>query len=453
MDFAKRAYDHSYHIDPIVRSLLDTDFYKLLMLQFIWKNYYGTQVTFAVTNRTKSVRLTDQIPIDALRAQLDHVRTLRFRESELVWLRGQTFYGQRGLFEEGFLDFLRTFALPDYNLGLELGTDGTPTGQYSLEFSGTWVESTLWEIYALEIINEMRYRTIMRGMNKSQLDIMYARAKVKLYDKLIRLDELEHLNLTDFGTRRRHSFLWQEHCVLTAKEVLGAKFTGTSNAHLAQKYDLEAKGTNAHELPMVLAALAGRNGDDVALRDAQYDVLRQWQNVYRGALLVMLPDTFGTTQFLDGLSPVMARAWTGARPDSKEPIEGGEELVEFWKRNDPANAQDKLIIFSDGLDVHLPHHTPNGSDIPTIYRHFDGKVRMGFGFGTNLTNDFIDCHPLDPKAMKAVSLVCKVKDADGKPAVKLSDVASKSVGPKDEVTRYRKVFGDKGIKGGSLPNV
>ena len=79
--------------------------------------------------------------------------------------------------------------------------------------------------------------------------------------------------------------------MLTAKEVLGAKFTGTSNAHLAQKYDLEAKGTNAHELPMVLAALAGRNGDDVALRDAQYDVLRQWQNVYRGALLVMLTDS------------------------------------------------------------------------------------------------------------------------------------------------------------------
>ena len=452
MDFAKRAFDHSYHIDPIVRSLLDTDFYKLLMLQFIWKKYYHTRVSFSVTNRTKSVKLAEVIDINDLRAQLDHVRTLRFTNSELVWLRGQTFYGQRNLFEDGFLDFLRTFQLPDYTLRLEEDATGENyTGQYVLEFDGTWPETTLWEIYALEIINELRYRTIMRGMNRSQLDIMYARAKVKLYDKLTVLSKVEGLNLTDFGTRRRHSFLWQEHCVLTAKEVLGEKFTGTSNAYLAMKHGLDAKGTNAHELPMVLAALAGN--DDAKLKDAQYEVLRQWQNVYRGGLLIMLPDTFGTTQFLDGLSPMMATTWTGARPDSKEPIEGGEELVEFWKRTDPVNAANKLIIFSDGLDVHLPGHAPNGADIPTIFNHFNGRVRMGFGWGTNLTNDFVDCHPVDPKAMKAVSLVCKVKSADGRGAVKLSDVMSKATGHADEVARYRAVFGNKGMKTGATPLV
>lgn len=442
MDFPKRAFDHSYHIDPIVRSLLDTDFYKLLMLQFIWKKYYNTRVSFSVTNRTKSVRLADVVAEGDLRAHLDHVRTLRFTNSELVWLRGQTFYGQRGLFEEAFLDFLRTFELPEYRLAREV-IDGQETGQFTLEFDGTWPQSTLWEIYALEILNELRYRTIMRTMNRSQLDIMYAKAKVKLYDKLTVLAGVEGLNLTDFGTRRRHSFLWQEHCVLTAKEVLGAKFTGTSNAYLAMKHDLEAKGTNAHELPMVLAALAG--DDDAALKDAQYEVLRQWQNVYRGALLVMLPDTFGTTQFLDGLSPTLARSWTGARPDSKKPIEGGEELVAFWERNDPGKAKEKLIIFSDGMDVHLPGHTPHGSDIPTVHKHFAGRVRVGFGFGTNLTNDFVDCHPLDGEAMKPVSLVCKVKEADGRGACKLSDNYTKAAGAPADVARYRKVFGTKGL--------
>ena len=442
MDFAKRAFDHSYHIDPIVRSLLDTDFYKLLMLQFIWKKHYHTRVSFAVNNRTKSVKLAEVIDIQQLRAQLDHVRTLRFTNSELVWLRGQTFYGQRNLFEDGFLDFLRNFQLPAYHLDEEV-IDGAQTGQFTLEFDGTWPETTLWEIYALEIINELRYRCIMHEMNRSQLDIMYAKAKVKLYDKLMVLSKLDGLNLTDFGTRRRHSFLWQEHCVLTAKEVLGEKFTGTSNAYLAMKHGLEAKGTNAHELPMVLAALAGN--DDAKLKDAQYEVLRQWQNVYRGGLLVMLPDTFGTTQFLEGLSPMMAVAWTGARPDSKKPIEGGEELVEFWKHADPAHAADKLIIFSDGLDVHIPGHAPNGEDIPTIFEHFKGRVRMGFGWGTNLTNDFVDCHPLDAKAMKAVSLVCKVKSADGRGAVKLSDSYTKATGTKEEVERYRRVFGCKGM--------
>ena len=448
MDFAKRAFDHSYHIDPIVRSLLDTDFYKLLMLQFIWKKYYNTQVTFAVTNRTKAVKLIDSIPEAELRAHLDHTRTLRFRGSELVWLRGQTFYGVRGLFEEGFLDFLRTFELPDYRLTREV-VDGQETGQYSLEFEGPWTHTSMWEIYALEIINELRYRHIMRGMNKSQLDIMYAKAKVKLYDKLTVLNGIEGLNLTDFGTRRRHSFLWQEHCVLTAKEVLGEKFTGTSNAYLAMKHDLEAKGTNAHELPMVLAALAK---DDEALKDAQYEVLRQWENVYRGDLLIMLPDTFGTTQFLDGLGAARAASWKGARPDSKEPIEGGEEFLEFWRRNG-VDAKKKLIIFSDGLDVQLPGFALNGSDIPTIHAHFKGKVLMGFGFGTNLTNDFIGCHPLEADRMKPLSLVCKVKSADGRPAVKLSDVKSKATGEPAEIARYRRVFGDAGVRDGSAPKV
>lgn len=441
MDFTKRAFDHSHHIDPIVRSLLDTDFYKLLMLQFIWKRYYHTQATFAVTNRSKSVRLADAVEISDLKAQLDHVRTLRFQNSEIVWLRGQTFYGQRGLFEEGFLDFLRTFSLPDYTVSLEM-KDGVATGQYVLEFKGAWFESSLWEIYALEVLNELRYRAIMRTMNRSQLDIMYARAKVKLYDKLTVLAGIEGMAMSDFGTRRRHSFLWQEHCVVTAKEVMGAKFTGTSNAYLAMKHDLEALGTNAHELPMVLAALAGK--DDEKLKNAQYDVLRQWQNVYRGGLLIMLPDTFGTTQFLEGLDPMIGLTWTGARPDSKEPIEAGEELIEFWHRADAAHVKDKLIIFSDGMDVHIPGHAPHGTDIPTVFAHFKDRVRVGFGFGTNLTNDFTDCHPIDPEAMKPISLVCKVKSADDRPCVKLSDNPTKATGAPDEVARYLRVFGVKG---------
>jgi nicotinate phosphoribosyltransferase len=290
----------------------------------------------------------------------------------------------------------------------------------------------------------------MRGMNRSQLDIMYARAKVKLYDKLALLAQVDGLNLTDFGTRRRHSFLWQEHCVLTAAEVLGPKFGGTSNAYLAMTHDLEAKGTNAHELPMVLAALARTDAD---LKQAQYTVLEQWQNVYRGGLLVMLPDTFGTTQFLEGLSPTMARAWTGARPDSKAPIVGGEELVAFWQRADPANAAHKLLIFADGMDVHLPGQAAHGADIPTVHRHFAGRVRVGFGFGTMLTNDFIGCHPLAADAMKPISLVCKVQSADGRGAVKLSDITTKATGAPAEVARYRRVFGEAGMEAGAPPIV
>lgn len=436
MDFATRAYNHGFRLDPIVRSLLDIDFYKLLMMQFIWTLFPHITVTFALKNRTKSIKLTDDIAVADLTVQLDHVRTLRFLPSELVWLRGQTFYGQTGIFTQGFIDTLKHFSLPNYCITLD------ESGNLDLSFTGTWWEVTLWEIYAMTIVNELRYRKLMATMSKSELDIMYARAKVKLYAKLKRLAELPNLNFTDFGTRRRHSFLWQEHCVLTAQEVLGDKMTGTSNVYLAMKHNLEPKGTNAHELPMVFAALAM---DDEALKASQYAVLKHWQTMYNGNLLVFLPDTFGTAQFLKD-APDWIRYWKGARPDSKEPFEAGEELIKFWKRfhTEEEIAKNKLIIFSDGLDVNL-HGKENGSNIIDIYNRFDGRVQIGFGMGTNFTNDFLDCHPKDDSRMKPISLVCKVKSADNKPAVKLSDNAAKRTGPVDEIARYVKVFGSEGV--------
>jgi nicotinate phosphoribosyltransferase len=443
MDFATRAYNHSFPFDPIVRSLLDTDFYKLLMQQFIWEHYPNERVSWKVTNRSRSVRLADTIDLAALRQQLDHVRTLRFTPSEIIYLRGQTFYGQKGIFKEGYLNALATYRPPEYQLS------ASEDGQLLLTFDGPWWQTTLWEIYALAVINEMRSRAVLARMTRSQLDITYARAKVKLHAKLERLKDLAGLNLTDFGTRRRHGFLWQEHCVLTARGLLGDKFTGTSNVFIAMKHGLEAKGTNAHELPMVLAALARQRapGDAEALRAAQYKVLQQWQNQYQGNLLVFLPDTFGTTQFLEQ-APQWVSFWTGARPDSKEPIAGGEELIAFWRRmglSDDKIARERLIVFADGLDVALDGRPANGSDIADIQRHFAGRVLTGFGWGTNLTNDFIDCPPGDPNALKAISLVCKVDRVNGHPAVKLSDNFEKATGPAEEIAVYREVFGTAGV--------
>ena len=437
MDFARRAWDHSFPFDPIVRTLLDTDFYKLLMAQMIHEKHFNEQARFALNNRTKSVRLAEMIDLGELREQLDHVRSLRFQPSELIWLRGQEFYGQDGLFSASFLDFLRRLHLPDYELRAD-----PETGQIVFETSGRWCEVTFWEIPLLAIVNELRNRAVLRRMSASQLDILYARAKVKLYAKLERLAGLEGLALTDFGTRRRHSFLWQEHCVLTAREVLGDAFTGTSNACLAMKHGMEAKGTNAHELPMGLAALCAPD-DDACVKEAQYRVLLEWQNTYRGGLLVFLPDTFGTTQFLRD-APQWVANWTGARPDSKPPIEAGEELIAFWKRMtvDPG---EKLIIFSDGMDVAIPGWEPNGDDIAAVHEHFRGRVRTGFGWGTMLTNDFLGCHPADPDALKPISLVAKLAGANGHPAVKLSDNYNKATGPAAEVERYRRIFGSEGV--------
>ena len=129
MDFATRAYNQTFPFDPIVRSLLDTDFYKLLMQQFIWEHYPNERVTWRVTNRTSRVKLGREVAVDDLRQQLDHVRTLRFTPSEIIHLRGQSFYGQTGIFKPAYLETLRAFALPDYELSR------TEDGQIELVFT------------------------------------------------------------------------------------------------------------------------------------------------------------------------------------------------------------------------------------------------------------------------------------------------------------------------------
>jgi nicotinate phosphoribosyltransferase len=456
VNFAERAHNHNWELDPVTRSLLDTDFYKLLMLQFIWKNYPATHVSFSLFNRSNSVRLADMFAREELIHQMEHARRLRFRRSELVWLAGNTFYGRRGIFEPAFLEWLeRDFRLSDYELSVK-------DGQFQLAFDGLWTETTMWELYALAIVGELKTRAALKKLREFGLDILYARAKTKLWGKIERLRGVPGLAVADFGTRRRHSFLWQEYVVNAVAASLGSAFTGTSNAFIAHKHDLEAIGTNAHEIPMVLAALASNNSDDdEALRASQYKVLELWQAAYDGALRIMLPDTFGTTQFLEN-APDWAADWTGQRIDSKDPYVGGDEYIQ-WLKARGRDPHDKRIIASDALDV---------DDILGLHAYFGGalargatraafhnaadfhdprkwtpgrRIRFSAGWGTLLTNDFRGCDPASSSDFDPVSLICKVTTVEGKPAVKLSDNYAKALGPPSEIKRYSRVFGTKGL--------
>ena len=430
VNFAERAHNHNWKLDPIVRSLLDTDFYKLLMLQFIWKNFPTTHVTSEIHNRTLHVRLADHISSAALRDQMEHVRSLRLRRSELIWLAGNTFYGVRHIFHPDFLAWLdRDFRLSDYTI-----TEAD--GQLILRFSGLWTEVTLWEVYSLAIVSEMKTRAALSTLNELELDVLYARAKTRLWDKIEQLRQVEGLRLSDFGTRRRHSFLWQEYCVQALSTALNTnhteRFSGTSNTALAYKHDLEAIGTNAHELPMAMAAMASR-GSDEDLRASQYKVLELWRKSYNNELLILLPDTFGTTQFFEG-APDWVAGWTGERADSKDPFLAGDEYI-AWLLQRGQDPRTKRLIASDGLDA---------STIVDLQKHFNGRIRFSAGWGTLLTNDFRDCHPRGPAAghdtFDPISLVCKLTSADGIPTVKLSDNPNKATGPADLIARYRRVF-------------
>ncbi|HEY2860776.1 MAG TPA: nicotinate phosphoribosyltransferase [Terracidiphilus sp.] len=452
INVARRAHDHNWELDPIVRSMLDTDFYKLLMLQFIWKHFGGTRATFAVQNRTTHVRLAEVIELHELKEQLEHARGLRFHKSEMIWLAGNTFFGRRGMFEPAFLEWLeKDFQLSDFELTVE-------DGQIALRFDGPWTATTMWEIYALAIIDELKTRAALKKLSEFELDVLYARAKTRLWEKMERLRGVPGLSLSDFGTRRRHSFLWHEYVVLAMHDTLGDSFTGSSNTYLAYKHDLEAMGTNAHELPMALAALAD---NDEELKSAQYRMLELWQQTYQGELLILLPDTFGTTQFLRD-APDWVADWTGQRIDSKDPFAAGDEYI-GWLKERGRDPRRKRLIASDALDVDkiLALHAYFGGTIkdgalPWDFRSAadfldssrwagERRIRFSAGWGTFLTNDFRNCNPRGDAGFDPLSLVCKLVAVDGRAAVKLSDNYAKAMGPAEEVERYRRVFGAEGM--------
>ena len=387
------------------------------MCQSVFRNKPDAQVTFSLINRSSSVPLARLIDEGELREQLDHIRSLSLTRGESTWLRGNMFYGKRQMFRSDFMEWFEGLRLPPYHLE-KVGD------QYELTFEGAWPEVMLWEIPALAVLMELRGRAVLNDMGRFELQVLYARAMTKLWEKVEHLRQVEDLKIADFGTRRRHSFLWQDWCVQAMLEGLGPAFVGTSNCLIAKNRDLEAIGTNAHELPMVYAALAD---DDAALAQAPYAVLADWHEEHDGNLRIILPDTYGTEGFL-ARAPDWLAKWTGIRIDSGDPATGAEVAIQWWKDRgeDP---REKLVIFSDGLDE---------EKIIELHQQFVGRVRVSFGWGTLLTNDFRGLAQKD--GLAPFSLVCKAVRADGRPTVKLSDNPNKAMGPEQEIARYKRVF-------------
>jgi nicotinate phosphoribosyltransferase len=418
LDIATRVYNHKWKIDPIVRSLIDTDFYKLLMCQSVFHNKPDTTVTFSLINRSSHVPLARLIDEGELREQLDHIRSLQLSRGESTWLRGNTFYGKRQMFRPDFMEWFENLRLPPYFL--ERKGD-----QYELTFEGSWPEVMLWEIPALAVLMELRGRAVLNDMGRFELQVLYARAMTRLWEKIEQLRAVDGLSIADFGTRRRHSFLWQDWWVQAMIEGLGSKFTGTSNCLIAMRREVEAIGTNAHELPMVYSALAE---SDAELAQAPYDVLSDWHREHDGNLRIILPDTYGTEGFLER-APDWLAGWTGIRIDSGDPAKGAEIAIKWWKERGEDPSQ-KRVIFSDGLDV---------DKIVELRDQFAGRVNVSFGWGTLLTNDFRGL--VSDDRLAPFSLVCKAVSANGNPTVKLSDNPEKAMGPADQIDRYKRVFG------------
>ena len=261
-------------------------------------------------------------------------------------------------------------------------------GRFTLTFEGAWTETTMWELYALAILDELKTRAQLKTLSEFGLDILYARAKTKLWSKIERLRGVPGLSVADFGTRRRHSFLWQEYVVSAMASNLGT----TSSAHQMPFWRINTiwkrLARMRTRIPMVMAALAP---DDVALKASQYRVLELWQQTYEGALKVMLPDTFGTTQFLAG-APEWVADWTGQRVDSKNPYVAGDEYIAWLK----AHGRDATREVADCLRYAGRGHNPRAA------RVFWRDTGKGIGPADfHSAADFADCEQVDAGPARA----------------------------------------------------
>ncbi|MDO8512608.1 MAG: nicotinate phosphoribosyltransferase [bacterium] len=399
---------------PIINHLTDLDVYKLNMQQLIWSKRRGVPVVLAMNNRTKSVRLADIIPISELQAQLDHCRTLRFTDRELDYLRSFRLSDGRPQYAPEFVDYLREFQLPPYEL--EVGLDG----QYDLRFPGAWEEASPWETIGITIVNQLRNQFVLRAQDMTLQDL-YKEGHLRLGRKLEMISQYPGIRIMEFSTRRRCCLDWQEKVICRLmNELKPEQLTGTSNVWIAMEQGLKVQGTQAHELDMVYACLFG--DDDDSIRQSHQQMLKDWWDLYGESLSIALTDTFGSDFFFRDMTREQAMLWKGLRQDSGDPFKWGERAIQFYK-GFGVNPLTKLGVFSDGLWAER---------IIELYLHFENRLGTCYGWGTDLGNDL----GIDP-----ISLVAKIIRANGRWPVKLSDNLAKAVGRLEDIARAKRIYG------------
>ena len=388
----------------IIESLLDTDLYKFTMMQCVLHQFPGAEVSYRFRCRTPGVDFSPYA--DEIRDEVMHLCTLTFKDAELAYLGGLRFI------KSDFVDFLSLFHLKDKYI--RVTKDPACDFGLSIEITGPWLHTILFEIPILAIVNEVYFRHIAPVPDEAE-GMRRLRAKIAL---LKNEPDNADLRVSDFGTRRRFSRAWQEKVVRVLIDELGSPiFSGTSNVDLARRYGLVSIGTMAHEYLQACQALGPR------LRDSQVFGFEMWAKEYRGDLGIALSDVYGIEPFLKDFDMYFCKLFDGARHDSGDPFVWGERMIEHYRAN-KCDPRGKSLVFSDGLTV---------PRIIELYRRFHRRIGIGFGIGTNLMND------LGPRPL---NIVVKMVRANGQPVAKISDNPVKGMCDDPTYLAYlRQVFG------------
>ncbi len=400
---------------PIVTSLLETDTYKIRMLYFIWKFFPTLKTKFVFKNRTTAVQLVHEIDEGELYTQFKAAATLRFQEDEITFLRENEGY------PEEFLQFLQNLKLADIANIVMPGFFSSSRRCLEIETAEDyWIKTTLWELIVLPIVNELYVREVIKRNNISETDLMKeGERRLRKKAQMLRGSGVKALQ---FGLRRRLSGTWEKHMTEMALDLMPDVMPVVSNMKLARELGVPYGGTNAHELSMALNALRWHESSEKAW-NSQYEVFEKWFELFDDPLRIILPDTFGSKQFLDNIPAKLAYQANGFRQDSGDPVEFGNMVFAMWKRFG-INPADKTLFFSDGL---------NAGKMLELYGEFGDKTNVLFGWGTNFSND--------TGFVKPLSIVMKLVKAGGNDAVKLSDNIAKAIGDDQAITRNKKLFG------------
>ena len=372
--------------EPIVVSLLDTDLYKFNMDQVIFHKHTDLCGQYYFKCRNEGVVFTQEM-VKEINEQIDHLCTLRFNRQELDYLRSIRFI------KDDYVEFLRLWhPIRDY-----VSVSLSDQGELSVIVDGPLFSAMQFEIYLLEIINEVYFR--------SRYDYQKLRksAEEKLDGKIKAMNDGTYtFKFAEFGCRRRLSREWEDEAV--RRLVTQTKnCIGTSNVFLAMKYNVTPIGTYAHEFVQMYQGI-----DSIPLAFTNYYAMKDWYNEYDGDNGTALTDTVTTDLFLLDFNRSMVNNYTGVRHDSGDPYAWGEKIIQHYKKYG-VDPKTKLLLFSDSLDFDRAQE---------LYDYFKDRTKVSFGIGTFISNDTCE---------QALNIVIKLQYVNGRPVAKLSDVPGKAM--------------------------
>lgn len=380
----------------IITSMLDTDFYKISMQQCVFHQYPRANVKYVFKCRNKDIKLGGSM-IPDIKEQVEAMANVTLTKQEKEYL------SNLGFMRLDYLNYLENYRFNPNQVRF------TNNGEMGIEIVGSWMETILWEVPLLAIVNQTYFEKTTDFKTIESCGI------TNLSDKIDLIRQYPRFTLTDFGTRRRYSRDWHRYVVETLKKDC-PQLVGTSNVKLAMDLGIKPIGTNAHEYYSAHLGLV----DNIA--EAQKRALHVWLQEYDNNLGHALTDTFTSDAFFRDFGIILSNAFQGVRHDSGDPIEFGYKVINHYRKMgiDPRT---KSIIFSDGLDI------PKAIE---IYKEFTGMIGLGFGVGTNLTNDL---------GVEPLNIVIKLIECNGYQVVKLSDNVSKAIGNPQMIERVKKTYG------------